>query len=128
MLPLARFTKVKNEPLTKLINSQKIQELAQKTIERGAEVVSLLGSGSAYFAPSAAITEVVSSIVKDKKRTIAVCAYLNGEYGLKDICVGVPCEIGKNGIERIIELDLNSEEKALFLKTASNLKNNLTAL
>ena len=128
MLPLARFTKVKGEPLTKLINSQKIQELTQKTVERGAEVVSLLGSGSAYFAPSAAITEVVSSIVKDKKFPIAVCAYLNGEYGLKDICIGVPCEIGKNGIEKIIELDLTPEEKDLFSKTASNLKNNLTAL
>jgi len=128
MLPLPRFTKVKGEPLTKLINAQKIQELAQKTVERGAEVVSLLGSGSAYFAPSAAIAEVVSAIVKNKKCTIGVCAYLNGEYGIKDLCIGVPCEIGKEGIEKIIELDLNSEERNLFSKSALSIKNNLTAL
>lgn len=128
MLPLARFTKVKGKILTELTSKEKIGWLVKRTVERGAEVVSLLGSGSAYFAPSAAIIEVVKAIVKDQKRVIGVCAYLNGEYGLKDICIGVPCRIGKNGIEEIIELDLDSQEQNLFLKSASNLKNNLTAL
>ena len=73
--------------------------------------MSLLGSGSAYFAPSAAIAELVRVIAKDEKRIIGVSAYLNGEYGIKDICIGVPCRLGKSGIEKIIELDLNQEEK-----------------
>lgn len=122
MLPLPRFTTVKGVALDKFVNKEKAEELVRKTIERGAAIVSLLGSGSAYFAPSQAITALVKTIIKDEKRILGVSAYLNGEYGTKDICIGVPCRLGKNGIEKIIDLDLNAQEKALFQKSVESLK------
>jgi malate dehydrogenase len=128
MLPLARFTQVKGMTLEELVDEAKLKELTAATVKRGAEIVSLLGSGSAYFAPSAALLEVVRVIAGDQKRTLGLSAYLNGEYGLKDICIGVPCLLGKEGIEKIIALDLNSEEKQAFLKTADSLKGHLTHL
>jgi len=122
MLPLARFTQIKGVTLDEFIDDKKIQDLVKKTVGRGAEIVSLLGNGSAYFAPSAAIAVIVKAIVKDEKRNLGACACLNGEYGLKDICIGVPCRLGKQGIEKIIELDLNKEEEGALLKSAANLK------
>ncbi len=128
MLPLPRFTKIKGVALDEILNDKKTEGLVKKTIGRGAEIVSLLGSGSAYFAPSAATAAVVRAIAKDEKRTIGVCACLNGEYGLRDVCIGVPCRLGKQGIEKIIELDLNKEEKEAFLKAATNLKKQFNTL
>jgi len=125
MLPLARFTTIKGMRLNEFIDDQKIDSLTKKTLGRGEEIVSLLGNGSAYFAPSQAITAIVKTIAKDEKRNIGVSAYLNGEYGIKDICIGVPCRLGKNGIEQIIELDLNREEKSAFLRSAQSLHKNL---
>jgi len=118
MLPLARFSKIKGVALDEFLDDKKMELLASKTIGRGAEIVGLLGIGSAYFAPSAAIAEIVKVIIKDEKRVIGVCAYLNGEYGIKDICIGVPCRLGKNGIENIIELDLNKKELGLLKDSA----------
>jgi malate dehydrogenase len=128
MLPLARLTQVKGVSLEELIDEAKLKKLIAATVNRGAEVVSLLGSGSAYFAPSAALLEVVRAVAGNQKRTIGLSVYLNGEYGLEDICIGVPCLLGKNGIEKIIELDLNSEERQAFLKTADSIKANLAHL
>ena len=122
MLPLAKFTKVKGVSLDEFADDKKTEELVNKTILRGAEIVSLLGSGSAYYAPSAAIAQIVKAIAKDEKRTIGICAYLNGEYGQKEICVGVPCRLGKNGIEQIVELTLSKEEKDKFSKSCDSLK------
>ena len=122
MLPLPRFTNIKGVALDEFLDDKKIDTLIKKTLNRGAEIVSLLGSGSAYFAPSAAITEITKIIVKDEKRTLGVCAYLNGEYGIKDVCIGVPCRLGREGIEQIIELDLKSQEKDALIKVAANLK------
>lgn len=122
MLPLSRFTTVKGAPLVKFLDPQKIEHLAKRTVLRGAEIVSLLGSGSAYFAPSAAIAELVRVIVKDEKRILGVSARLNGEYGVEGVCIGVSCRIGKNGIESVVELDLNAEEKEAFRKAAASLK------
>ncbi len=122
MLPLERFTSVKGVELKKFLDEAKIKELLDKTVGRGAEIVTLLASGSAFFAPSAAIAAIVKCIVKDEKRTIGVCARLNGEYGIKDICIGVPCRLGKNGIEQIIELDLNREEKEKFTESAASIR------
>jgi malate dehydrogenase len=110
------------------MGKEDIEVLITRTKERGAEIVSLLGSGSAYFAPSAAIAELVRAIAKDEKRILGVSAYLNGEYGLKDICIGVPCRIGRNGIENIIELDLNKAEKGLLQKAVESLKTHVEAL
>jgi len=128
MLPLARFTKIKGVSLDKLADDNKVAMLINKTVNRGAEIVALLGSGSAYYAPSAAVAVLVKILVKDEKRTLGVCAYLNGEYGIKDICMGVPCRLGKEGIEKIIELDLNKEEKEALEKSAQSIRSNLEVL
>lgn len=122
MLPLPRFTNVKGIALDELIDDKRIEILVKKTIERGAQIVSLLGSGSAYFAPSAAIAEITKVIAGNQKRTLGISAYLKGEYGLSDVCIGVPCRLGRDGIEKIMELDLNQQEKEAFLKSATDLK------
>jgi len=121
MLPLPGQTKVKGVELDRFTDKAKIGLLVDKTVKRGAEIVSALGSGSAFFAPSAAIARIVSAIVKDEKKTIGVCAYLDGEYGIKDTCIGVPCKLGKNGIEDIIELDLAKEEAERFKESAASI-------
>ncbi|MDD5730702.1 MAG: malate dehydrogenase [Candidatus Omnitrophica bacterium] len=122
MLPLARFTYVNGRPLSQDQDVKAIEELSARTKDRGKEIVSLLGTGSAFFAPSVAITRIVRAIVKDEKAELGVSALLEGEYGLKDICIGVPCCIGKDGIEKIVELDLNGEEKSAFLKSADSIR------
>lgn len=122
MLPLPKLTNIKGVTLDEFLKDEKINDLVKKTVGRGAEIVSLLGSGSAYYAPSAAIADIVKVIVKDQKRTIYVSAYLNGEYGIRGACIGVPARLGKNGIEEIIELDLEKEEKEILIKSAANLK------
>jgi len=122
MLPLPRLTNIKGISLEEFVSEEKVKELVQKTVARGAEIVSLLGSGSAYFAPSAAAAEIVRAIAKDEKRILGVCAWLNGEYGIKDTCIGVPCRLGKSGIEQIIELGLNSQEKEALQKSAASLQ------
>lgn len=131
MLPLPRLTNIRGIALDEFLKQEKIEDLVEKTIGRGAEIVSLLGSGSAYFAPSAAIVAIVKAVAKDEKRILGVCAYLNGEYGVSDVCIGVPCRLGKQGIEKVIELELNKEEKEAFLQSAHKLKeqyNNIPAL
>lgn len=123
MLPLPRFTMIKGMKLDEILEDKKIQALMKKTLERGHEIVSL--SGSAYFAPSQAITVMVKATALDEKRILGVSAYLNGEYNTKDICIGVPCRLGKEGIEQIIELDLNKEEKSAFLRSVESIRKNL---
>ncbi len=118
MLPLPGFAKIKGVALDEFISDDKVESLVSRTIARGAEIVANLGTGSAFFAPSAAIAAIVKTIVKDEKRTIGLCSYLNGEYGIKDSCIGVPCRLGKNGIEQVIELDLSPEEKSGLIKSA----------
>ncbi len=122
MLPLPRFSRVKGAALDEYVDDKKAHALAEKTVKRGAEIVSLLGSGSAYFAPSAAILALVKAVAKDQKRSLGACVYLNGEYETRDICMGVPCIIGRGGIEKIIELELNNEEKGLFLKSVESVR------
>lgn len=122
MLPLARLTNIKGVALDEFLDDKKVETLINRTIGRGLEIVSLLGSGSAYFAPSASLAAIVRTIAKDEKRTIGVSAYLNGEYGIKDVCIGVPCRLGRCGIEKIIELDLNKEEEEKFHNCAESLR------
>lgn len=122
MIPLIRFTKIKGVCIDEFADENKLEALSAKTVSRGAEIVGLLGSGSAYYAPSAAITAIVKAIAKDEKRTIGACVYLNGEYGIKDICVGVPCRIGKEGAEKIVELELNKGELELLKKSAESIR------
>jgi malate dehydrogenase len=122
MMPLARFTKVKGRPLSEMLKPEKAAELIQKTKNRGAEIVSHLGSGSAYVAPSAAVLRMVKAVLSNKPENTLGSAVLQGEYGLKDVCIGVPIIVGKSGVEKIIELDLNPAEKAEFLQSAEELK------
>jgi len=122
MLPLPAYTKIKGLNLDEFLEEKRIQVLVNRTIDRGAEIVSLLGTGSAYFAPSAAVTQIVRGVAKDEKRVIGVCAYLNGEYGIKDACLGVPCRLGKNGIEQIVELELTDGEKQKLRDCAESLR------
>lgn len=115
MLPLARFSTVKGKALSELLPQDKINGLIEKTRTAGARIVELLGSGSAYYAPSGAAATMIENIIKDKDEMISASVYLNGEYGLKDIYTGVPVRLGKNGLKEIVELDLNTEEKKSFL-------------
>jgi len=122
MLPLARFTKVDGKSLSEMLDEKRIDSLVKATIGRGAQIVSHLGTGSAYFAPSAAIFNMVKSILKDENSETVASVYLNGQYGLKDIFIGVPIKLGKSGIKEIIELDLNQKEKDSLSKAAQGVK------
>ncbi len=121
MVPLPRYTTVSGIPVTELISKEKLDEIIERTKFGGGEIVKLLGT-SAWYAPGAAAAQMVEAIIRDQKRIFPVCAWLQGEYGMKDIYLGVPVVLGKNGIERIIELDLNTEEKALLEESAVAVK------
>ncbi|MDD3988351.1 MAG: malate dehydrogenase [Candidatus Omnitrophica bacterium] len=121
MLPLPGQTKIKGLTLNEFADKDKIELVVNKTVKRGAEIVAALGTGSAFFAPSAAVAQMVRAMVRGEEKVIGACAYLDGEYGIKDICIGVPCRLGKNGIEEIIELNLNSEEAARFKESANSI-------
>ena len=113
MVPLPRYTTVGGIPVTELIDSGKLEAIVARTKKGGGEIVNLLGT-SAWYAPGAAAAQMVEAIVRDQKRIFPVCAWLTGEYGINDLYIGVPVKLGKNGIEEIIELELNDDEKALL--------------
>jgi malate dehydrogenase len=121
MVPLPRYTTVAGIPVTELIAQDKLEAIINRTKVGGGEIVNLLGT-SAWYAPGAAAAQMVEAICKNENRIFPVCAWLTGEYGLKDIYLGVPCKLGKNGIEQIIELQLNSDEKALLDASAKAVK------
>lgn len=114
MVPLPRFTTIAGIPLTDMMPKDKIDEIVKRTAGGGGEIVKYLKTGSAYYAPASAVVQMVESIVRDQKRILPCSALLKGEYGYNDIVVGVPCKLGKNGLEEIVELNLNDEEKALL--------------
>jgi malate dehydrogenase len=122
MVPLSRFTAVKGIPITELLPKKKIEALIEKTRNGGAEIVALLKSGSAYYAPAASTFHMIKSILLDEKRLLPCAAYLNGEYGMKDIYMGVPVILGKEGVERIVEIKLTKEEKAQFRKSCTSVR------
>ena len=121
MVPLPRYTTVGGIPVTELIAEDKLNAIIERTKKGGGEIVNLLGT-SAWYAPGAAAAQMVEAIVRDQKRIFPVCAWLQGEYGLKDIYLGVPVKLGKNGIEEIIELKLNNDEKELVKASAKAVK------
>ena len=127
MVPLPRYTTVSGIPVTELIGADKLNEIIERTKFGGGEIVKLLGT-SAWYAPGAAAAQMVEAIVRDQKRIFPVCAWLNGEYGMKDIYLGVPVVLGKNGIEKIIELQLNDDEKALLKESAKAVKSVMDVL
>lgn len=122
MVPLARYSTVAGIPITELIEKSKLEGLIQRTRDGGAEIVKYLKTGSAYYAPSAAATEMVEAILKDKKKILPCAALLQGEYGIHGSFIGVPCKLGAKGIEQIIEIKLTPEEKAGLDKSANAVK------
>lgn len=128
MVPLIRYSYAGGIPLEKLISKERLNEIVDRTRKGGGEIVSLLGNGSAYYAPAASLTVMAEAILKDQRRIIPAIAYLEGEYGYSDIYLGVPTVIGGNGIEQIIELDLTEEEKTALDKSADSVKNVLRIL
>lgn len=121
MVPLPRYTTVSGIPVTELIAKDKLDSIIDRTKKGGGEIVNLLGT-SAWYAPGAAAAQMVEAVIKDEKRIYPCCALLNGEYGLKNIYLGVPVKLGKNGIEEIINLDLNSDEMNLLNASAASVK------
>jgi malate dehydrogenase len=117
MVPLPRYTTVSGIPVTELLEKEKLDAIVERTKKGGTEIVNLLGT-SAWYAPGVAAAQMVEAIVKDQKRIFPCCAWLQGEYGLKDIYLGVPVKLGRKGIEQIIELKLNAEEKQLLNSSA----------
>jgi len=122
MVPLPRYSTVAGIPITELIAPDRLAQLVQRTRDGGAEIVKYLKTGSAYYAPSAAATEMAEAILKDKKKILPCAAYLEGEYGIKGLYVGVPVKLGAKGIEQIIQIKLTSEEQAALNKSADAVK------
>ena len=127
MVPLTRYSTVAGIPVPDLIKmgwttQAKIDAIVKRTADGGGEIVKLLERGSAFYAPAASAVAMAESYLKDKKRVLPCAAYLNGEYGLKDLYIGVPVVIGAGGVERIVEIDMNAEEKAAFDKSCAAVK------
>ena len=122
MVPLARYSTVAGIPLPELISKEKLEAIIVRTRKGGAEIVNLLKTGSAYYAPSAAVAEMVEAILKDKKKILPCAAYLEGEYGIRGLFVGVPVKLGARGIEQIVEIKLTPEEKAALDKSAASVR------
>jgi malate dehydrogenase len=122
MVPLARYSTVAGIPITELITPDRLEAIVQRTRDGGAEIVKHLKTGSAYYAPSAAATEMVEAILKDKKKILPCAAFLQGEYGIHGYYIGVPCKLGAGGLEQIIEIKLTAEEDAALKKSAAAVK------
>ncbi len=127
MVPLARYSTVAGIPLTDLVkmrwlSKDRLNEIVQRTRDGGAEIVGLLKSGSAFYAPASSAIAMAESYLKDKKRVLPCAAYLDGQFGVKGLYVGVPVVIGKNGVERIVEIDLNTEERSQFMNSVEAVK------
>jgi malate dehydrogenase len=118
MVPLPRYSTVAGIPITELLSKERIDALIDRTRKGGAEIVGLLKTGSAFYAPASAAVEMAESILKDKKKILPCAAYLDGEYGIKDLFIGVPVKLGANGIEEIIQISLTDDEKKALQKSA----------
>ena len=122
MVPLVSYTTVSGIPVTQLIDRKRLDEIVERTRKGGAEIVGHLKTGSAYYAPSAAAVQMVESIVRDKKRILPCAAWLEGEYGLRGLYLGVPCKLGSGGLEQIIEVELSSKEQVALNKSAEQVR------
>lgn len=128
MVPLVRYSTVAGIPLPELISKDKLDAIIARTRKGGAEIVNLLKTGSAYYAPSAAAVEMAEAILKDKKKILPCAAYLEGEYGISGLFVGVPVKLGARGIEQIIEIKLTAEEKAALDKSSASVRDLVNVL
>jgi malate dehydrogenase len=128
MVPLPRYTTVSGIPITELLPAETIDRLIERTRKGGSEIVGLLKTSSAFYAPAAAVTQMVEAVLKDKKRILPCSAYLEGEYGISDVYIGVPVKLGAEGVEEIVELKLNQSELALLQNSAKVYKEGITGL
>jgi malate dehydrogenase len=128
MVALTRYTTVAGVPVEQLINKKRLGEIVQRARDGGAEVVALLKTGSAFYAPSAAVTEMVDAIVLDQKRILPCAAQLNGEYGYKGLFIGVPCKLGAKGLEEVISIELSAAEKKALDKSAAAVRELVTVV
>lgn len=128
MVPLASYTSVSGIPLTQLLSQDRIDALVERTRKGGGEIVAYLKTGSAYYAPAAAAVQMAEAIVKDKRRILPCAAWLQGEYGFADLYLGVPCMLGENGLERILEVELDDDEQAALATSAEHVKSTVAAL
>lgn len=128
MVPLVSYTTIAGVPITQFLDKPTIDRLVKRTRDGGIEIVNFLKTGSAYYAPAAAAVQMVEAIVKDKKRILPCSVYVQGEYGLRDTFIGVPIQLGKKGMEKVIEVSLTPEERAALQKSAEEVKANIAKL
>lgn len=128
MVPLVSYTTVSGIPVTQLLDGDRLEAIVSRTRQGGAEIVKHLKTGSAYYAPSAAAVQMVESIVKDKKRVLPCAAWLTGEYGLQDVYCGVPCKLGRDGLEAILEVELSEEERTALHQSADAVRDTMAAV
>ncbi len=128
MVPLIEYTTVSGIPITHFLSSDALEKIIERTRNGGAEIVSLLKTGSAYYAPSSSVVDMVAAIINDSKRVIAASVFLNGEYGYNDLYLGVPIILGKNGVEKIIEVPLGSNDKTALDKSAKIVKDGISEI
>src|SRR6266705_1830519 len=128
MVPLISYTSVSGIPITQLLDKAKLDKIVDRTRNGGAEIVAFLKTGSAYYAPSSAVVQMVESIALDQKRLLPCAAWLEGEYGLSGMYCGVPCKLGSKGLEQIIEVELTADEKAALKKSADGVKQTMAAV
>jgi len=126
MLPLIRYSSVSGIPLKNFLSNERAKEVVENTRKVAAEVIAL--KGATIYAPANAVTHMVDAIVKDRREVMPVAAYLSGQYGVKDICIGVPATIGSNGVEQIVELELDAEEKQWFMKGVESVRSAVSSL
>ena len=119
MVPLPRYSTVAGIPVTELLDKERVDAIVHRTAHGGAEIVKLLGTGSAYYAPGSAVVEMVETVLKDKKKILPCSVFLQGEYGIHGLFVGVPCKLGANGLEQIIQIELTADEDAALKKSAA---------
>ena len=128
MVPLISYTSVSGIPITQLMDRAKLDAIIERTRTGGAEIVKFLKTGSAYYAPSSGAVQMAEAIVNDQRRILPCAAWLQGEYGMKDLFLGVPCLLGKNGLEQVIEVDLTADEKAALAKSADAVREPMAAV
>ncbi len=128
MVPLISYTTVSGIPVTQMMNGNKLDEIVERTRNGGAEIVGYLKTGSAYYAPSAAAAQMAEAIVKDKRRILPCAAWLEGEFGLRDLYLGVPCKLGASGLNQIIEVELSEAERAALEKSAEHVRQTMSAV
>jgi malate dehydrogenase len=128
MVPLVSYTTVSGIPIAQLLDQAMLDKIVKRTRDGGAEIVSYLKSGSAYYAPSAAVTQMVEAIVRDKRRILPCAAWVQGEYGVSGIYLGVPCKLGRTGLDRILEVNLSPDEAAALKQSAAAVKETMAAI